>query len=250
MLRRPRGSATRLANTLGETRCAGASLAEVGSNAPATTGAGPYRVPRLGKGCRTMSIYRRTERFSPIDDRVDQVPRAANDQRPRPGSAPAKPDADWTTNRKNEPANGLLKPTFAWASTLPVEVRPTLAALQVSRIANLMAAMWPDPNSFRRYMDDLLVDKRGNRQGFPRRRAEGIVRAARLLRRAVSRYVAPVGVADPQRLSRSRRTARNVAGAPPEPSSCCGDAVASRAFRRERPSRGAMAGVFRYHRRS
>ncbi len=30
-----------------------------------------------------------------------------------------------------------------------------------------MAAMWPDPNSFRRYMDDLLVDKRGNRQGFP-----------------------------------------------------------------------------------
>jgi hypothetical protein len=28
-------------------------------------------------------------------------------------------------------------------------------------------AMWPDPNSFRRYMDDLLVDKRGNRQGFP-----------------------------------------------------------------------------------
>ena len=35
------------------------------------------------------------------------------------------------------------------------------------RIANLLAALWQDPNSLRRYVDDLLVDKRGNRQGFP-----------------------------------------------------------------------------------
>ena len=27
--------------------------------------------------------------------------------------------------------------------------------------------LWQDPNSLRRYLDDLLVDKRGNRQGFP-----------------------------------------------------------------------------------
>jgi len=114
-----------------------------------------------------MSIYRRTERFSPIDDRVDHVPRAADGEQPRPDSVPAKPDADWTRNRKNEPANGLLKPTFAWASTLPVEVQPRSLLYKFPRIANLMAAMWPDPNSFRRYMDDLLVDKRGNRQGFP-----------------------------------------------------------------------------------
>ena len=114
-----------------------------------------------------MSIYRRTERFSPIDDRVDQVSRAAISEQPRSGSAPAKPDADWTRDRKNEPANGLLKPTFAWASTLPVEVQPRSLLYKFPRIANLMAAMWPDPNSFRRYMDDLLVDKRGNRQGFP-----------------------------------------------------------------------------------
>jgi len=114
-----------------------------------------------------MSIYRRTERYSPIDDRVDQVPRAADGHEPRPGNAPAKPDAEWTSNRKSEPANGLLKPTFAWASTLPAEVQPRSLLYKFPRIANLMAAMWPDPNSFRRYMDDLLVDKRGNRQGFP-----------------------------------------------------------------------------------
>ena len=48
-----------------------------------------------------------------------------------------------------------------------VEVQPRSLLYKFPRIANLMAAMWPDPNSFRRYMDDLLVDKRGNRQGFP-----------------------------------------------------------------------------------
>lgn len=106
-----------------------------------------------------MSIYRRTERFAPSDDRVDQEP--------RPAGAPAAPAAEWTNRRKSEPSNGLLKPTFAWASTLPVEVQPRSLLYKFPRIANLLAAMWPDPNSFRRYIDDLLVDKRGNRQGFP-----------------------------------------------------------------------------------
>jgi hypothetical protein len=35
------------------------------------------------------------------------------------------------------------------------------------RVANLVAVLWKDPDSWRRYVDDLLVDKRGNRQGFP-----------------------------------------------------------------------------------
>ena len=106
-----------------------------------------------------MSIYRRTERFAPPDARVDEELRAVG--------TTASPREDWTNRRKTEPANGLLKPTFAWASTLPVEAQPRSLMYKFPRIANLLAAMWPDPNSFRRYMDDLLVDKRGNRQGFP-----------------------------------------------------------------------------------
>jgi len=121
-----------------------------------------------------MSIYRRTERFAPTDARVDEdlrpvsKPAGADSsnapQRPRPANAP---DTDWGKQRKGQPANGLLKPTFAWASTLPSQVQPRALLSKFPRIANLLAAMWPDPNSFRRYMDDLLVDKRGNRQGFP-----------------------------------------------------------------------------------
>ena len=115
-----------------------------------------------------MSIYRRTERFSPTDLRVDEEVRPAGVP-----AAPGLPSAsgtqaeDWTQRRKDEPANGLLKPTFAWASTLPVEAQPRSLMYKFPRIANLLAAMWPDPNSLRRYIDDLLVDKRGNRQGFP-----------------------------------------------------------------------------------
>ena len=75
--------------------------------------------------------------------------------------------AEWTKRRTSEPANGLLKPTFAWAATLPLDIQPRTLMYKFPRIANLMAAMWQDPNSLRRYVDDLLVDRRGNRQGFP-----------------------------------------------------------------------------------
>ncbi len=115
-----------------------------------------------------MSIYRRTERFASNDVRVDGEARpSSTPSAPTWAGTPAASGEDWTTRRKSEPGNGLLKPTFAWASTLPVEAQPRSLMYKFPRIANLLAAMWPDPNSFRRYMDDLLVDKRGNRQGFP-----------------------------------------------------------------------------------
>ena len=120
-----------------------------------------------------MSIYRRTERFVPIDARIDDdvcapsAPDAPKSGGKLAGAPSAAPEEDWTKRRKSQPANGLLKPTFAWASTLPVEAQPRSLMYKFPRIANLLAAMWPDPSSFRRYIDDLLVDKRGNRQGFP-----------------------------------------------------------------------------------
>lgn len=106
-----------------------------------------------------MSIYRRTDRV-PAND----FP-SAEDVR-SPVAAP-EPDSDWTKRRTTEPANGLLRPTFNWASTLPLDVQPRALLYKFPRIANLIAALWQDPNSLRRYVDDLLVDKRGSRQGFP-----------------------------------------------------------------------------------
>jgi prepilin-type N-terminal cleavage/methylation domain-containing protein len=44
---------------------------------PGMAGAVPSGVPHNGNLCPTMSIYSRTERFAPSDDRVDQEPRPA-----------------------------------------------------------------------------------------------------------------------------------------------------------------------------
>jgi hypothetical protein len=106
-----------------------------------------------------MSIYRRTDRV-PLNDLVITT-------EPRPSGVPASANEDWTTRRSAAPATALLKPTLAWASALPTEVHPTALMTRYPRIANLLAVLWQDPNSLRRYVDDLLVDKRGNRQGFP-----------------------------------------------------------------------------------
>jgi hypothetical protein len=105
-----------------------------------------------------MSIYRRT---SPA--RLAEI----HDAPVRPATTTPPRQDDWTTRRTSQPATGLLKPTHTWAATLPDDVRPNALMMTFPRIANLMAAMWHDPNSFRRYVDDLLVDRRGNRQGFP-----------------------------------------------------------------------------------
>jgi hypothetical protein len=106
-----------------------------------------------------MSIYRRTDRI-PLND-------LALEGEMRPAAAGPDSESAWTTKRTREPVNGLLKPTCAWATALPVETQPRALLLRFPRIANLIAAMWPDANSLRRYMDELLVDTRGNRQGFP-----------------------------------------------------------------------------------
>jgi hypothetical protein len=76
-------------------------------------------------------------------------------------------DPDARKRRTAEPAVGLLRPTAIWASTLRPDVRPNALLAKFPRIANLIAALWRDPTSLRRYVDDLLVDKRGNRRGFP-----------------------------------------------------------------------------------
>ena len=106
-----------------------------------------------------MSIYRRTDRV-PLNDLAFVA-----GQRP-PGGPPTASE-DWTKRRTSEPASGLLRPTDAWASELPADVQPKALLAKFPRVANLVAVLWKDPDSLRRYVDDLLVDTRGHRQGFP-----------------------------------------------------------------------------------
>jgi hypothetical protein len=55
-----------------------------------------------------------------------------------------------------------------WLSQLPPHVRPRQAAARFPHIANALALSWARPSQCRGYFDQLLLDHRGNRQGFPK----------------------------------------------------------------------------------
>jgi hypothetical protein len=76
-------------------------------------------------------------------------------------------DAKYRHLRKGAPVTTLLPGTVAWAQRLPPALRPNAVLARYARIANLLAATWADSGAFDTYIDSLLTDKRGNRQGFP-----------------------------------------------------------------------------------
>ena len=114
-----------------------------------------------------MSIYKlRPKR--PIDAAVTQP--VARGGMPKPGCLrPAGQDSaqDWSRLRKATPVNYLLPMSFAWLRSLPKDVRPMALVTQFPRIANLLALQWSKPPDCCAYFDDLLVDHRGSRKGFP-----------------------------------------------------------------------------------
>jgi hypothetical protein len=75
---------------------------------------------------------------------------------------------DWASHRKANPANVLLPGTVSWADSLPPKIRPVALMAQYPRIANLLALAWNDPKSWSACINDLLTDRRGSRQGFPK----------------------------------------------------------------------------------
>lgn len=80
------------------------------------------------------------------------------------------PQRDWgrSNNFLAAPsATDLAPATFKWIASLPREARPHSLAKQYPRIANRIAEIWKRPLQCERYIDDLMIDLRGGRQGFP-----------------------------------------------------------------------------------
>ena len=65
------------------------------------------------------------------------------------------------------PLNHLLPMTTRWAELLPELSRPVMLMRLYPRIANRLASAWRDVEAARAVFDDLLIDRRGGRQGFP-----------------------------------------------------------------------------------
>ena len=74
---------------------------------------------------------------------------------------------DWSSVRKARPANHLLPVSQQWLERLPHDVCPLALAMQFPRIANLVAMQWNDRRACPAYFEELLIDRRGGRRGFP-----------------------------------------------------------------------------------
>ena len=63
----------------------------------------------------------------------------------------------------------LTEASVALLAKLPDDIRPKELHEQFPRIFNRISAMWRRPDSLIVYMEELLVDSRGDRAGFPLR---------------------------------------------------------------------------------
>lgn len=80
------------------------------------------------------------------------------------------PEKDWRLTRHpgGHHLAELGEKTFKWLATLPKEVRPRILGVAYPRIANRLAEIWARPLQCERFLDELMMDMRGNRKGFPR----------------------------------------------------------------------------------
>lgn len=69
--------------------------------------------------------------------------------------------------RRHQPYNEALPATVKWVARLPPEVHPLALLRRFPRIANVIARSWNDAAECQHALEELLVDRRGGRQGFP-----------------------------------------------------------------------------------
>jgi hypothetical protein len=89
----------------------------------------------------------------------------------QPGELEANTDLDWTAPRRRPPRasdEALTGTARRWLRELPVRRRPIRLCQIYPRVANRLAWCWSDTTLATHVLDDLLVDRRGGRRGFPR----------------------------------------------------------------------------------
>ena len=78
------------------------------------------------------------------------------------------PAAEASALRSPEPPpRTLIEEACQWLTRLPDEVRPRQAAERFPHVVNRLARLWKAPRQLDSYFDELMVDQRGGRRGFP-----------------------------------------------------------------------------------
>lgn len=70
----------------------------------------------------------------------------------------------------------LTSEAVEWLAALPENVQPNELPVRFPRIANALARRWLNGDACRRFLDDLLIDKRGTRKGLPDEVAQELAR--------------------------------------------------------------------------
>lgn len=84
--------------------------------------------------------------------------------------------------RARSPREATLSTQAAlWYAELPAEVQPEMLAERFPAIVNRLAAAWPESRQARALLDELLIDRRGGRSGFPSRVLSELLRLHGLL---------------------------------------------------------------------
>lgn len=93
--------------------------------------------------------------------------KALDETGPAANALPRK-EEHWEEQRK-EPSTSepLGDAANAWMSELPEAVRPRQLALRYARLVNRLCKVWDEPARCERLLDDLMIDRRGGRKGFP-----------------------------------------------------------------------------------
>lgn len=85
----------------------------------------------------------------------------------RGGSGYVAPPPFYRRRPETDRDKRLTPDAFQWLHEMPRHERPIQLALQFPRIVNKLADIWPDNMATTAYLQELLVDLRGNRRGFP-----------------------------------------------------------------------------------
>ena len=69
--------------------------------------------------------------------------------------------------RRPQSPEELTPDAIRWLAELPADARPTLLPVEFPRIVNALVRRWSTPSFSLAYFEELLVDRRGSRRGFP-----------------------------------------------------------------------------------
>mgnify|MGYP005810769849 CR=1 FL=1 len=87
---------------------------------------------------------------------------------PTSGSAAASGSPNNRRKGGQQDESEAMSATAAlWLHELPDSVRPKKTCAQFPRIVNRIASLWGDATACGSYFNELLLDRRGDRQGFP-----------------------------------------------------------------------------------